>query len=390
MRPEADAGDVSGPVHLPQPAASDADVRAAQLEQLVAHGVMASLGATAAAAVAAVALMSVVDRITLFAWLGAVALVQLVRLVAVAAYRRVTKRKDQVARWTRIHVLLVVVSAVAFGVGPIVIWPAEPLHQLIIPITIGGLSAFAASAYAAVRGAALAYPIITLTPVAARLFATGTQTHVLLGCLVLAYLAVQVRMSLVMHAAALQTLRVGFVNRALVEELSQLVRRDALTGIANRRQFEEALTREWQRARRNGEPLAVLVLDIDHFKDFNDDHGHAAGDDCLRKVATALQGTLRLGTDVVCRYGGEEFAAILAGATAEQATVTAERLRAAVRALAIPHARSPVAPIITISAGVASQVPSASDRAEELVKSADVALYAAKRGGRDRVETAGW
>ena len=375
----------------PQPEANEAEVRAGQLQQLVAHSVMASLGATAAAILAGVGLASVANRTVLVAWICGIVVVQVIRLFALAAYRRgAPKTPAEVARWTRIHVLCIIASGLAFGIGPIVIWPQEPLHQLIIPITIGGLSAFAATAYAAVREAAIAFPFATLLPLAARFFYSGTRVQVLIGALVLGYLAIQLRLSLTMHASAINTLRVASINRVLVAELSLLVRKDALTGIANRRQFEEALAREWHRARRQGEPIAILMMDIDHFKDYNDAHGHAAGDDCLRKVAGALEGTLRTGTDVVCRFGGEEFAAILADTSAEQATVTAERLRTAVRALGISHARSPVAPIVTISTGVAAIVPASSDRADELVKSADVALYAAKRAGRDRIETVGW
>lgn len=169
--------------------------------------------------------------------------------------------------------------------------------------------------------------------------------------------------------------------------LEQLAVTDALTGLANRRRFDDVLAHEWSRALRTGEPLALLLLDVDHFKRFNDAYGHPEGDECLRAIAGALRAATRRG-DTAARYGGEEFAVICPGTTLPQAQALAQHLLAAMRALRIPHVASPVAPHVTVSIGFAVASTDCPD-AEALVTAADGALYEAKRGGRDRAHGAG-
>jgi diguanylate cyclase (GGDEF)-like protein len=164
---------------------------------------------------------------------------------------------------------------------------------------------------------------------------------------------------------------------------------DALTGLHNRRYLEAALARPVRRAGDAARALAVLMIDIDHFKGFNDRYGHPAGDACLREVAGALQHALARPGDVLARYGGEEFIALLEDVDAAGALVVAQRLRAAVEALSVPHAGSPFGRV-TISIGAAcGAVQHGSEDAAQLVAAADAALYAAKRAGRDRVQLAG-
>ena len=170
-----------------------------------------------------------------------------------------------------------------------------------------------------------------------------------------------------------------------LERLSQL---DALTGIANRRAFDEALAHEWRRCGRARTPLALVMVDIDCFKAYNDRLGHQQGDRCLRAIARALHQGLHRAGDFAARYGGEEFALLLPGLDAERAAAFAGTARARVEALAIPHPASPVAPVVTISAGVASLLPRRGASARALVEAADQALYAAKRGGRNRIAVA--
>jgi diguanylate cyclase (GGDEF)-like protein len=167
--------------------------------------------------------------------------------------------------------------------------------------------------------------------------------------------------------------------------LEQLVFIDGLTEIPNRRRFDELLEAEWLRARRNSTPIAVLLMDIDCFKPFNDNYGHTEGDDCLRGVASALASTLRRPADFVARYGGEEFVAIVPEATEDAATALAEKMRVAVEELQMPHEFSEVASVVTISVGVAATIPSMERTPEGLVHTADEALYKAKQAGRNRV-----
>lgn len=170
------------------------------------------------------------------------------------------------------------------------------------------------------------------------------------------------------------------------EQLGHLSRHDALTQVANRRHFDEFLGNLWQRAR--GEPdhsVAILILDVDHFKAYNDRYGHPEGDACLAQVAGALRASLRRPGDLVARYGGEEFVAVLRRMPLEQAVSAGERVRAAVQALQLAHEGSPAGQV-TVSVGVAAMVAAERDASpQRLVHLADQALYQAKNHGRNRV-----
>jgi len=170
-------------------------------------------------------------------------------------------------------------------------------------------------------------------------------------------------------------------------EEGERARTDGLTGIANRRRFDEVLTNEWARHSRSGGPLSVVLCDVDHFKLFNDHYGHQLGDDCLRAVAQALKQASQRTTDLVARYGGEEFAIILSETDETGALHVAERARQAVMAVAMPHAESPVDAVVTLSLGVATRRPErgAPDQSRLLVEEADRRLYLAKRNGRNQV-----
>jgi len=161
---------------------------------------------------------------------------------------------------------------------------------------------------------------------------------------------------------------------------------DGLTGVPNRRKLEEHLSREWDRAKKSGQPLSLLMVDIDFFKRYNDLLGHLEGDECLRKVAQEINRHVRSGMDLVARYGGEEFAVVLPETNGKQAQSIAERIRKDVENLRIPHPASKVSRYITVSVGVATLVPEDNFRKEVLVSMADRALYRAKRRGRNRVE----
>jgi diguanylate cyclase (GGDEF)-like protein/PAS domain S-box-containing protein len=160
---------------------------------------------------------------------------------------------------------------------------------------------------------------------------------------------------------------------------------DPLTKIANRRHFDSFLEKEWQRAIRSGQPLSLIVLDVDHFKLYNDTLGHAAGDACLKRVADALQSHALRPTDLAARYGGEEFVLLFAETSAESALRLAEAIRAHIEGLMIPNPRSPTSEWITVSIGVATIVPTQLDAIEQLFIAADRVMYQAKDAGRNRV-----
>jgi diguanylate cyclase (GGDEF)-like protein len=170
------------------------------------------------------------------------------------------------------------------------------------------------------------------------------------------------------------------------ELLLSLSLSDGLTGIANRRHFDEFLEQEWRRAAREETPLSLIMSDIDFFKAYNDTYGHMAGDDCLRQVAGVMTGMLRRPGDMAARYGGEEFAMIMARTDLEGAVLLAESFRSQVEALGIPHTgSSSESRVVTLSMGVATSVPSKDRLPSELIAAADQALYRAKRDGRNCV-----
>jgi diguanylate cyclase (GGDEF)-like protein len=171
-------------------------------------------------------------------------------------------------------------------------------------------------------------------------------------------------------------------QRDFLETLASV---DALTGIPNRRGFDDYLDREWRRAARTGTPLSLLMIDIDYFKSYNDEQGHLAGDDCLKAVAQQLKNVPHRGGDLVARFGGEEFRAVLSDTPFESLRFMAEKFRSSVEAAKIPHASSPVSEVVTVSVGAATVVPVHQCSPLVLIEKADRMLYRAKCQGRNRV-----
>jgi diguanylate cyclase (GGDEF)-like protein len=169
--------------------------------------------------------------------------------------------------------------------------------------------------------------------------------------------------------------------------LERLAAIDSLTGLFNRRRFGELLAVEWKRALRHRLPLGLIFADIDHFKQYNDHFGHGGGDRCLIRVAQTVQATMARASDSACRYGGEEFVALLPMSEPAGTAVIAERLRAAIEQLALPHAPTAQLPFVTISVGYISLIPKDGQMVETLIDDADRALYQAKAAGRNCVRS---
>lgn len=178
-----------------------------------------------------------------------------------------------------------------------------------------------------------------------------------------------------------QELRLKRANELLARQSTT----DGLTGVGNRRLFDQALQQEWLRSARSGQPLAILLVDIDHFKQYNDRYGHVAGDDALRRVATLLRSCVGRGGESVCRYGGEEFVVLLVDTDLAGAQVVAQRCLDSLRLAAIEHEASPVRPTLSLSIGVAARLGQAQVAAQSLLEAADAALYKAKQSGRARM-----
>ena len=209
------------------------------------------------------------------------------------------------------------------------------------------------------------------------------------GCLIGSFLAwmAEKRSRLVFLQKSLLALEKQRSDR-LAEEMKQMSRKDGLTGLANRRYFDEALGREWLRCQRDGSALSLMFIDVDYFKPYNDHYGHQAGDECLQKIAGVLGSHTRRPGDIAARYGGEEFVVVYPQTGPEALDILARQILRSVRELEEPHATSSVAPVVTVSIGLATLVPEASSQPEDLISAADHAVYMAKRKGRNRAEKA--
>ncbi len=177
--------------------------------------------------------------------------------------------------------------------------------------------------------------------------------------------------------------RQNFLESGLINELAE---RDSLTQIKNRRAYDYHLEKTWQQAIRDRRSVAVLLIDVDHFKHYNDQYGHQAGDDALRRVAKVIQGFARRPLDIAARYGGEEFSVILYDMNAEAVVKVAEQLRTTIEKMQLAHQESPTAAVLTVSIGIAVIHPVLGRSPKTVVQLADEALYSAKQHGRNRVE----
>ena len=187
--------------------------------------------------------------------------------------------------------------------------------------------------------------------------------------------------------AVVETLRDLTEEKQAQIALEQLATRDGLTGLANRRCFDHTLLAEWQRALRQAQPLSLLMVDVDNFKQYNDAYGHVGGDDCLKRIAAAVASEMRA-NDLVARYGGEEFAVILPNQSLKGAAIVAERIRCRVEALRLPNIGA-AQHYVTVSIGAATAIASHEHQPAQLVATADAALYRAKHMGRNRISLPG-
>lgn len=184
--------------------------------------------------------------------------------------------------------------------------------------------------------------------------------------------------------AVVETLRDMTAQKEAQICLHELANRDGLTGVANRRSFDGTLRAEWRRCARDAKPLSLILIDVDHFKRYNDSFGHQGGDSCLQAIAAAMEASCLRPVDVIARYGGEEFAAILPDTSASGALLVAERIREDILALNLPHPGNESIARVSVSLGAATVVPSSTFGINELIEAADRALYAAKSAGRNR------
>ena len=236
-------------------------------------------------------------------------------------------------------------------------------------------------------------PIIILTgnqeiKVAVEAMRKGANDYILKDENIEHTVAISVDNVMEMHRLKMENLRLMEDLARKNGELERLSLLDDLTGVPNRRYFDRIIKQEWSRAVREQSPIAVVMIDIDYFKVYNDTYGHQQGDTCLQQVAAALSASLKRPSDFIARYGGEEFIAVLPDTGLEAAQFLSEAMRENIVRLGIEHRASMICPQVTASLGVASAIPGRESAHAALIKQADEALYAAKQGGRNRTQAA--
>ncbi len=332
---------------------------------------------------------------------AALSLVMLaLRLMLTRAYDSPVRRGTP-ELWTRRFMAGALGTAAIYGLGSAAVILYEPdLALVLFCITVlAGWIGGGSARNTASPAIGVALILVALLPVFLALMLRDAPFYHVLAALVLIQMAANFSISRYLSQQTLKLLLAEQVQAELNERLSdsnaaleaantrlqRLSVTDSLTGIGNRRALDAALIEEWGRATRTAKPVALLMLDVDLFKPFNDQYGHPAGDLCLRALANALTVTLRRPGDLTARFGGEEFAAILPETDLAGAMDTAERLRAEIFALGVPHRVSPFG-VVTVSIGVAVALPARpGQRPEALLAAADSALYRAKQAGRNRV-----
>ncbi len=338
----------------------------------------------------------IVPRANILTWLSLILVIIAARTVLAVLFIRVRESDFNGMRWKNLYLAVTFASGVVWGYSAIIIFPAgETALISLFVVVMASLSAATTVSHAAIRSGPAAWMVPALIPYAVRCIAEWRETERTVGVLIVVYLITLLRYTLNNHALITSSIWLKFENVRLLEEVRQtneMLRLasmiDGLTGLANRRSFDEFLDKEWRRAVRDKTPISAIMLDIDHFKAYNDNYGHQAGDDCLRKVAEVIRTSLKRPSDFAARYGGEEFVVVLPETDGRGALEVAENLRRGIEAMGVPHAHSSASSFVTVSAGAVSVVPRDGMSSSDLIGRVDKAMYAAKQAGRNRVMTA--
>jgi diguanylate cyclase (GGDEF)-like protein len=338
-----------------------------------------------------------------WAWYAGLGAIILARIALYFGFRRAAAADEDLdyIPWRRWFVLGAIVSGAWIGVGAAVALPVvdQPVTQVIHFIVLG-LAAGAVQYLGSWLPAYLPYMLVVTVPVALSLVLRAQSedlTMAFLYVFMMATFALGVRNA---NRLLLQSLYYGFENERLAHDLEgsvdtlsntnralqELSTTDELTGMMNRRGFRHRFGLEWRVHQREMVPLALIMIDVDYFKNYNDAYGHLAGDTTLIRIAQLISACLKRPGDVAARFGGEEFVILLPRTNVEGAKEVAENIRDAMQRQDIEHAHSPIAPRITVSMGIVSVVPRSDLDRGQLIEFADQALYEAKERGRDRWE----
>lgn len=338
----------------------------------------------------AAVLWNAVPAPALLIWSGLLIAVTGARSLTLRAFRNAAPRTEsEHVVWTRYFLAGACAAGVVWGASGILLFhPSSFPHQVLLAFVLGGMVAGAVPLLSSVSHAYRCFAIPAVVPISIRMMLVGDQIHLVMGVMIAIFGLAMLATSAQVHRLFRDSEKLRrelFSSTEAAQALEYLVRLDGLTGIPNRRLFEEELSKEWARAKRDNEPLSLITVDIDHFKEYNDHYGHPAGDLCLVEVAQAMHQALSRPGDVVARIGGEEFAFLLPQTGLSGAISVAEQIREHVLSLNLPHEASPVARQLTLSFGVSSSELVSVSSPADLIRASDVALYEAKRCGRNQV-----
>jgi diguanylate cyclase (GGDEF)-like protein len=327
---------------------------------------------------------------SLLIWMLLLIIVTAVRFLALRAFINAPRGAGfNHSIWQRRFVIGACAAGLVWGTAGVLLFHPDSFpHQVFLAFVLGGMVAGAIPLLSSIDNAYRCFAIPVVLPISIQLLALGDRVHVIMGLMVAIFAAAMLASSAQVQRLFKESDNLRhklFSSIEAGQALEQMVRLDALTGIANRRLFEEALEREWGRAQRDSLSLSVITADIDHFKEYNDHYGHPAGDACLIKVAQTMEKALDRPGDVVARIGGEEFAFLLPGTTLSGAKIVAETVRERIRELNLPHDGVPTPGQVTLSFGIASSDPPAIASPADLLRASDMALYDAKRHGRNEI-----
>lgn len=371
----ADDRDLSS--HVPSDRQHEASARVEHLRIVVGHTIFGFLGNVLASTTLVVGLWDTAQPGLLTAWLTVMIVFNAARWIAGRRFPKGVISEGETRRWERRFLIAVAISGLLWGAaGGLFYVPNHPEHGFFVALLVVGMCAAASTSLSYHR---IAYPLFVLPAVTPLMLHLMSDDHLparAVGFVIPFYFALMYLLSREIYQTAHESIlrRIESEGRAML---------DHLTGVANRRAFEERLDREWRRASRGKTTLSLVIGDIDNFKLCNDSHGHAAGDRVLKAVAGLMERRTRRGADLVARIGGEEFAMVLPETDVNGAVALAEGIRVSVGKLT---SRNPAIPAVTMSFGVSSVVPDDSLATEVLFSCADAAMYQAKRNGKNRVE----
>jgi diguanylate cyclase (GGDEF)-like protein len=367
-------------------------VEATLFRELLDVSAIPMIGSGLASVLIVVAEWSLEMRPYLIGWVALIYAIIGVRIGLTRRARRALEAKGYDRQRAMRYALTTAFSGVAWGIGGTFVDVDSPLAMVLTITVLNAMVMGGVVTLSTYIPAFLAFALPAILPMIVVLTASGGRVEFIIAIYNLILLGLMIGIALRVNRSLRQTWELTYEKEDLVEALTKahdgmtvIAGTDGLTGLANRRRFDEVLETEFARLRRSGAPLSLILIDVDHFKNYNDSYGHVAGDECLKKIGAVLDVSLNRAPDTPARYGGEEFAAVLPETEHEGAIAIAERIRAEIAALGIPHRESPTADHVTISLGIITHDCSAVGSPREFVLMADEQLYRAKSEGRNRI-----